>query len=78
MDIHRAPGVGGDDFRWRSEAWDMIDLNNGEAVSGVCAESQVGERQRDGSGAVDFELEAHRTGPLSAQRTTQRIAARTG
>ena len=78
MDIHRAPGVGSNDFRRRSEAWSLIDLNNGEAVSWVRAGGQAGERQRDGAGAVDFEREAHRTGPLSAQRTTQRVAARAG
>ena len=63
MDIHRAPGVCGDDCHRRSEAWDLIDLNNGEAVSGIYARRQVGERERDGAGAVDFELEAHRVGP---------------
>ena len=67
MDIHRTPGVGGDDFRRRSEAWDLIDLNNGEALSEVCAGSQVGERQRDGAGAVDFGLEQSRTGHNGVQ-----------
>ncbi len=78
MDIHRAPGVHGNDFRRRSEAWDLIDLDNGEALSGVRARSQVGERERDGAGTVDFERQAQRAGPLSGPCTTQRAAARTG
>ena len=79
MDVHRTPGVGGNDFRQRSEAWDLIDLNNGEAVNGVRAGSQGGERQRAGAGTVGFEREAHRAGPLSGQRTTRQAGrARTG
>lgn len=66
MDIHGAPGVCGNDFRRWSEAWDLIDLNTGEALSGGGAGSQGGERQRDGAGAVDFEREAHGLGSLSA------------
>ena len=44
-------------FLRRGEAWDIIDLNSGEPLSGVGARRQVAGRGRDGAGAVNFELE---------------------
>ena len=77
MNIHNSARVSGNDIRRRSAGWDLTDLDHGE--TGVRARSQVAERPRDSTGAIDFELEPHRAGPLSAQRTTQRAApARTG
>ena len=62
MDVHNPFGVERQDFRRRRTVGNLTHLNHREA--GVRTRSQVGERERDGTGAVDFELEAHRAGPL--------------
>ena len=55
--------------QWRVETESGL-LNNGETLSGVGARGQVGERERDGTGAVDFELEARGFALLRSYSTT--------
>ena len=74
MHVDNPLRVGRQDFRLRSAVWNLTDLDHEEA--GGRARSQVGERERDGAGGIDFELEPRRSVPRGLYPPTSAAATR--